>query len=163
MVDDKFEIPIRSPSRDDLAPVASVRLPHVGDSIGFDCVHFEGGLFRPYIDLGKRRLWTPERCREDPPGMSFAEHWGAGAASAWMLNSPFRPSYVEAADSYRIQARKRSKHALEAARQRATQIAQSGLIFVDGVLLQETRTPGWSVAPVIPVRDRVPAGYRRGA
>jgi len=127
--------------------VAAVTMMDSGSWGRVDFVGYDGRLFRPYMDVNERGFWTMDRCRQDPPRMDFAEWWGSGIARTTMLGSPFRPSYIDVPDSYRRQARRRAPGALEEARARATRIAEAGLIFVEGVLLQETRTPGWGVHP----------------
>jgi hypothetical protein len=143
-VDEAFEIPIPSLSRSDVQRAAVAKAPHADNpDLWTEFVGVGGRLFRPYLDLLKTRFWTTDRCRQDPPTMDFAERWGSGVARAAMLGSPFRPSYVDVPDAYRRQARRRAPAALEEARARTTRIAQAGLVFVDGVLFQETRTPGY--------------------
>ena len=65
------------------------------------------------------------------------------SARTTLLGSPYRPSYVDVPDSYLRQARRRAPEALAEAGRRALQFASAGLVFVGGLLYQETRTPGW--------------------
>jgi hypothetical protein len=146
-VDESFEIPVPSLSIGDTRRAATVMMVHAGSWDQVDFVAFGGRLFRPYLALDQRGFWTPDRCRQDPPGMDFAERLGSRIARTALLGSPFRPSYVDVPDAYRRQARRRAPAALEEARARATRIAQAGLVFVEGVLFQETRTPGWGAHP----------------
>jgi hypothetical protein len=115
-IDEAIEIPIMALVGGDTKPDLLVKTPHADDSIWLNYVDVEGRLFRPFLERGKRHLWTPERCRGDPPGMDFGSSWGSNCARTTMLGSPFRPSYVDVPAAHRRQARRRAPDALGEAR-----------------------------------------------
>ncbi len=146
-VDEPIEAPIESWSLQDTTRAALVKLPKPNsDDHWIDFLDAGGRLFRPFIDDYKPGLWTVERCRNDPPQMAFDMAWGFGIARTTLLGSPFRASSsVDVPEHYRRRARRAAPEALAEARQCAEAHIARGLIFVDGVLYQETRTPGWAV------------------
>jgi len=75
-VDAAFEVPVATFSRADARLVATVcsYLLEEGDGpIKF--LDLDERLFRPYLEHERRSLWTPERCRGEPPIMRLDDAW----------------------------------------------------------------------------------------
>lgn len=155
LFDDYFEVCIPSLSKSDTRLAATMRLDLLWEAKDIEFREIEGRLFRPFLagdesTWGDKQPWTVERLNEQPPPtIRLDPEWRATKAlRTTLLGSPFRPWKYDITEAERQRGRRSAPRASEEARARLAAVAAKGLRFVDRVLFQETRTPGWTVAAV---------------